>query len=59
MLGAAQPETDLHHKAGISKRRKFICRPWLLVGVVTIWAEFTMGWPKFNWKANVVCRDDM
>jgi hypothetical protein len=26
---------------------------------VRIWAEFTMGWSKFNWKAKVVCTDDM
>jgi hypothetical protein len=59
MLGVAQPETGLHHKAGISKRRKFICRHWFLMGIVIIWAEFTMGSPKFNWKVKVVCRDDM
>jgi hypothetical protein len=34
MLGAAQPETGLNPKAGISKHRKFICRPWVLVGIV-------------------------
>jgi hypothetical protein len=59
MLGVAQPETGLHHKDGISKRRKFICRPWILVGIVRIWAEFTMGWPKCNWKAKVVYRIGM
>jgi hypothetical protein len=59
MLGAAQPEMGLHHKASISKRRKLICRRWLLVGIARIWDELNMGWPKFNCKANVVCRDNM
>jgi hypothetical protein len=27
--------------------------------IVGIWAELNMGWPKFNWKAKVMCRDDM
>jgi hypothetical protein len=43
MLGAAQPETGLHHKAGISKRRNIIFRPWLLVGIVGIWAMLEYG----------------
>jgi hypothetical protein len=59
MLGVAQPEMGLHHKAGISKRRNFICRPWILVGIVGNWAELNMGWLKFTWKANVVCSDNM
>jgi hypothetical protein len=29
------------------------------VYAVRIWAKFTMGWSKFNWKAKVVCRKDM
>jgi hypothetical protein len=39
MLGAAQPETGLHHKAGISKCKNFICRPSIFMRIAGIWAE--------------------